>query len=211
MLIAIDFDGVVVDSINETIHAVNLARLSLDSGRQPTRQDISALQDLSYRAFGAQIGVEQSLIEKFEQLVFDHLKSAASKVKLFLGMRECLEELTQRHAVVVVSSNSSKSVSSAFYALRLPEVERVLGWEVGHSKSLKIESALRELTVPASNAVMIGDGVSDIRAGKAASVRTIAVTWGFQPRAVLEKELPDWFVDSPEELVRLIAEQANKH
>lgn len=45
---------------------------------------------------------------------------------------------------------------------------------------------------------------SDIRHGKAAGVRTVAVTWGYQKRHTLEQEKPDFVVDSPDELLNVL-------
>lgn len=51
---------------------------------------------------------------------------------------------------------------------------------------------------------MIGDAISDLREGRAAEVKTIAVTWGFQDRSLLANEEPTHLVDQPEELLRLL-------
>ena len=51
---------------------------------------------------------------------------------------------------------------------------------------------------------MIGDTRSDIRHGKAAGVRTVSVTWGYQKRHTLEQEKPDFVVDSPDELLHVL-------
>jgi phosphoglycolate phosphatase len=50
---------------------------------------------------------------------------------------------------------------------------------------------------------MIGDTIGDIRAGKQSGVQTVAVTWGFQARDLLARELPDYLVDHPEELLTI--------
>ncbi len=49
-------------------------------------------------------------------------------------------------------------------------------------------------------AVLVGDSPFDLRAGRAAGLTTIAVTWGFFPRPVLERERPDMIVDTVPEL-----------
>jgi len=55
-----------------------------------------------------------------------------------------------------------------------------------------------------SNSVMIGDTFYDMRAGKAASMATIAVTWGNGSREALTCESPDYLVDTPQELAMLL-------
>lgn len=45
--------------------------------------------------------------------------------------------------------------------------------------------------------LFLGDSPFDIRAGRAAGVRTAAALWGPFPRAVLEAEAPDFFLNEP--------------
>ncbi len=51
-------------------------------------------------------------------------------------------------------------------------------------------------------ACYVGDAPFDLRAGRAAGVATVAVTWGFFSPADLIAEGPDVVVDTPEELLR---------
>ena len=45
---------------------------------------------------------------------------------------------------------------------------------------------------------MVGDTRGDMKGGHNAEVKSIAVTWGYQLREVLQIEQPDYFIDSPE-------------
>jgi len=64
--------------------------------------------------------------------------------------------------------------------------------------------ALRRLGVAPSEAIFVGDSPHDIVAGKAARVRTAAALWGPFPRAVLEAENPDSFLQSQGDVIDLI-------
>jgi pyrophosphatase PpaX len=62
--------------------------------------------------------------------------------------------------------------------------------------------ALDLLGAKPDDAVYVGDSPFDIRAGKAAGMHAVAVTWGgIHPRERLEAEGPDAVVDSAEELL----------
>jgi pyrophosphatase PpaX len=51
-------------------------------------------------------------------------------------------------------------------------------------------------------AAYVGDSPFDIRAAKAAGMRSVAVTWGrIHDRSRLEREHPDAIVDTAEELL----------
>ena len=55
-----------------------------------------------------------------------------------------------------------------------------------------------------TSAYMIGDAVSDIRAAKETSIKSIAVGWGHQSPSRLMTADPDYLVSSPQELLELL-------
>lgn len=68
--------------------------------------------------------------------------------------------------------------------------------------------ALERLGVAAEEAVFVGDSPHDMAAGRAAGVRTAGALWGPFPRAALEAERPDWLLEAPEAVLRLVEEVA---
>ncbi|MGV3710352.1 MAG: HAD family hydrolase [Gemmatimonas sp.] len=64
--------------------------------------------------------------------------------------------------------------------------------------------ALEALSLPASSAVFVGDSTHDMHAGKAASVRTAAATWGPFSTEELEAAHPTWWLGSMGELRPII-------
>jgi pyrophosphatase PpaX len=67
-----------------------------------------------------------------------------------------------------------------------------------------VEKALSLLGAPASTAVYVGDSIHDMVAGRAAGVRTAAALWGPFGREHLEGATPDYWLESPADLVRLL-------
>jgi len=57
-----------------------------------------------------------------------------------------------------------------------------------------------------SRAVYVGDSTHDMRAGRAAGMRTIAALWGPFEREELEREQPDEFAATPSDLLALLPE-----
>ncbi|MGA1474197.1 MAG: HAD hydrolase-like protein [Prochlorothrix sp.] len=49
----------------------------------------------------------------------------------------------------------------------------------------------------------VGDEVRDVEAARGAGVRSIAVTWGFNTTAVLNRANPDYLIDHPAELIEI--------
>jgi HAD superfamily hydrolase (TIGR01509 family) len=59
----------------------------------------------------------------------------------------------------------------------------------------------------AGRCLFIGDTVHDLKAGRAAGVRTVGVTWGAAGRKRLEAEQPDFLCDDTDELRRCLFRQ----
>jgi phosphoglycolate phosphatase len=60
----------------------------------------------------------------------------------------------------------------------------------------------RFAATPAST-VMVGDGLPDLAIARAAGCRAAAVTWGYTDRAQLAAQRPDFFIETPAELLAL--------
>jgi phosphoglycolate phosphatase len=84
-------------------------------------------------------------------------------------------------------------------------ISRVMGGDLGSTKAERIEQSRREFQSDLQNSLMVGDAISDVRQGKLAGVRTVAVTWGFQERELLEQEAPDFVINNPKDLLKIAA------
>jgi pyrophosphatase PpaX len=67
-----------------------------------------------------------------------------------------------------------------------------------------VQRALALLAVDATRSVFVGDSLHDVHCGRAAGVRTAAVLWGPFTRLDLESGQPDYWVESPADLCRVL-------
>ena len=90
------------------------------------------------------------------------------------------------------------------------EIEAAVSVAGGETFSEKKPSAvpvletLERLGATSDRAVIVGDGYNDIRAGRAAGVRTFAVAWGYDSVDRLAAERPDQLIESVTELHRCL-------
>jgi len=63
-----------------------------------------------------------------------------------------------------------------------------------------------KLGVKTDDIMYVGDTIDDIGAGKAAKAKTVAVLTGAQSREMLEKEKPDFIIESVKDLKNIIGE-----
>jgi len=105
---------------------------------------------------------------------------------------------------------TSKLRTGANRGLRLLELEEELPVRIcaddvvnGKPDPEPVLKALAALDARPEDALFIGDSDHDIHAGRAAGVRTVAVTWGPFAREKLEAAGPTHWVGAPEEVLEL--------
>ncbi len=55
--------------------------------------------------------------------------------------------------------------------------------------------------------LFVGDSIYDIQTGRNAGMKTLAVTWGYQPKEMLAAENPDFIADTPQDIIEYIKQQ----
>lgn len=126
---------------------------------------------------------------------------AAEQVQLMPGAREALDELKQmKKKIVVVTNNGRRGTDRTLDRLDLGGVFDVVVTR-DDADLLKpdpeiVLKALSVARVNADDAILVGDSIIDIKAAKAASVRSVAVPTGPFPVARLLQEEPDFIVSS---------------
>lgn len=207
MLLHFDYDGVLVDSFDQLLSAFRRTALDTGLGRPPTRYDFETIEDLNAAGLAALLGVPEPDIDRYTRRTHAFLDADGYKPAMFPGIPDLLKTLSQRHTIVIVTSNYEHLVRQGLTRNGVDGcVSLVLDARQPGDKGEKIGHALTRFHVPPQEAFMIGDTRGDIRHGRAAGIRTAGVTWGYQSRATLVKEAPDYIVDSPGELLRLLAE-----
>jgi phosphoglycolate phosphatase-like HAD superfamily hydrolase len=126
-------------------------------------------------------------------------------VALFPGVEETLAHLAERGHPLLLFSNASAPYFDA--------VVEVHGLHRFFRRSLSLEEAVRQraardktgmvrhLVADHPRAVVIGDRVHDVEAGRAAGARTVGCLWGFGEPGELSEA--DWLADEPAGLLAL--------
>jgi pyrophosphatase PpaX len=204
--VLLDLDGTVIDSValirESHRHAVRTVlgqeladeRLVANVGRPLIEQ---------MRAFSPERA--QELLDVYKEWNHAH---TAELLLAYEGLEDALRTLRAAGVRLgVVTSKSHPTVDLAWRVLPTLEAcfEVVVAAEDTHRHKPDPEPvrlALERLGAGANGACYVGDSPFDLRAGRAAGIATIAVTWGFFARDELEAEDPDMIVETPGELVR---------
>ncbi len=147
--------------------------------------------------------------KRIYEVVEDIESKAADQVQLMSGAKEALNELRQMNKkIVVVTNNGKLGTERTLERLNLAGmfdgvVTRDDVEELKPDPGI-IFKALKLADADATEAVLVGDAIIDIKAARAASVRSIAVPTGPFPASRLLQEEPDFIVGSFLEVPELI-------
>lgn len=124
------------------------------------------------------------------------------------GARESLVELKRRGYLIAVVTSKGRELATQ--GLRLCGLEGLLDSSVFLEDTRRhkpnpepILAAIERLNIEPSGAAYVGDSPHDLRAARAAGVKSVAALWGPAPRSELESERPDFLVESITDLLTI--------
>ena len=181
-----DFDGVIADSfqqVTDIFHKVGKEYNIIVN----SKDDLARLYENNIFDSLRKKGLSEDNIQ--EMILKIRNEQEKLEIKMFPGMKTFLKEID----FIVITSNIGSIVKKYLNKHNL-KPKRVIGAEHETSKVKKI------LKIKNNKIFYVGDTVGDIKEGKQAKVKTVAVTWGFHNKELLKKENPDFIVDSITEL-----------
>jgi len=136
------------------------------------------------------------------------------KEKLYNGCLEMLETLSKKKEILLAIATgkslrgtkkllSDYDISHYFTSLQTPDNS--------HAKPNPnmIINAMNKVGLDKKDVLMIGDTTLDMKMAKAAGVKAIAVSWGFQPIEILKEAGASLAINDYNELVLAIGEFTN--
>jgi 2-phosphoglycolate phosphatase len=204
-LVVYDLDGTLIDSRADLADSINamLARMGLPTHDQ--KVVIGFVGEGAERLIRRSLGPvhEHRYPEAAPIWREEYGTRLLSKTKLYDGIRELLELPPPLRAVL-----TNKPGGFAREILRgLDATDRFAQIVGGDERPRKpspegLFQLCRELSVAPGEALLVGDSAVDVATGKAARVRTCAVTWGIGERASLTSA--DYLCGTPAEVARLL-------
>ncbi len=198
-----DLDGTLIDSVADLAKAVNLLRADL------TLPPLDLKTVGNYVGDGATMLVRRSLPEgafspeRLKRFLDFYRVHLLDETRIYPGIADFLIQ-HQGEKMAVVTNKPHDLTMTLLYELGLiPFFSAVIGGGGGLPKKpdpLPVLQALRELQADAGRAVMIGDHHTDLRAGRAAGIKTCFCAFGVGNDG---GEPYDFLAETPADLLRL--------
>lgn len=202
-LLLFDFDGVLVDSLDIYEKTVTECLEAINQPLTRGREEFLELFDGNFYECLVQKGVD---LKKFMEAAVDILARVNYKdMKPIEAMLPVLNHLKERSLLVIISSNDTPTILEALSLYDFNGIFReVLGSDFMLSKRDKILYAAEKYNAALADICYIGDTTGDIREGKQAGVRTAGVAWGWHGQKRIIAAGPDYFAQTPADLLCLV-------
>jgi len=197
-LLIFDLDGTLVNTLEDITASVNFTLAQL--GKSPLEMKTvrrfvgDGINALIERSLG---GLSDRAEEAAKIYKEHHRRNLVKGSKLYPSVKETLEYYKALPMAVI----TNKSMEFCHPLLNKLEIEHYFKMVIGADYGLALKPApdavlriLEEYKVSKENAVIVGDGNTDIEAGKAAGVITCAVTYGFRTEEELVGLKPDFMI-----------------
>ncbi|MCB4791365.1 MAG: HAD-IA family hydrolase [Elusimicrobia bacterium] len=207
-LIIFDLDGTLVNTKKDIARAINYSLVNVGL----KEKDIETIT--SYIGEGLRNTMFKALDLKHEELLDKavglfksyYIEHPVDDAYVYPGVKEFLEKATMTKAVI-----SNKDRDLCVKTLELLNIngyfDVVVGGEDPNCRKpdpCPLLKVMKNLGVDSSSSMIVGDMESDIIAGKAAKIKTCAVTYGFGKIEDIRKAAPDYLIDSFSELNKFI-------
>lgn len=204
-LVMFDLDGTLADTGHDLADAVNFTRAHFDRGALPDQAIYAHVgRGVEHLLKHALPEESPNHFEDMMRVFLDHYEHhLLDRTVLYPGAREILEYFRDKRRVLI-SNKIERLAVAVVRGLGVDnQFDTILGGDSGAEKKphpALLNLVLRRFQIPAARALMIGDGDTDIDAGKGAGVITCGVTYGMGNKDDLITAKPDYLIEDLSQL-----------
>lgn len=206
-LLIFDLDGTLANTLGDIAASLNhtLGRL----GRGPLPIDTvgryvgDGLEMMLTRALGGQSDLTAGAAAIY---IEHHRRNLVVSTSLYPAVKETLEYFKSLPMAVI--TNKAREFSEPL--LERLGIRQYFRMIIGADDGLPLKPApdsikkiMGTIQAPREHTVIVGDGTTDVRAGKTAGIITCAVTYGFRSEEELRRAVPDYVIREISELKKL--------
>jgi HAD superfamily hydrolase (TIGR01662 family) len=212
-----DLDGTLIDSIDIYFTIVENALKRLNLPAVSRNQIIAAAES---EEFKWELVLPQEVLSRKEEIIDETWavineiapQMFADNLELIQGAERIVENLSSGGLKIgLVTSTQSQYLETKMQPLKKAGVDKLFEAIITSDDVEKRKPApdpliacAQQLELKPGGCVYVGDTTTDIKAGKAAGMRTIGVLTGFDGYETLETENPDAIIESVRNLMEVI-------
>ncbi len=203
--IIFDFDGTIADTLDSVVRIVN-SHAEYFGYKKVTKEDIPYLQGKKPREILSYLGISifklPSWIRKIHSEINKEIANMAPTVNISPLVSEIYHD--EHFHLGIITSNTQENVEQFLDKNELNFFDFIRTGKSVFGKSHVINKIIKQRNVSKRDVFYVCDEVRDVEAARKSGIKSIAVTWGYNTKDALQKENPDFLVDTPEALRDII-------
>ena len=200
-----DFDGTIADTLPLIIEFFN-QNAEKFGFKKLGPSEVEGLRNKTVLEIIKEFKISLFRLPFIAKKLRDDLRKKIRDTKLIPEIKEVFFKLKKKgFKIGILSSNSKENIKKFLKANDLLIFEFIYSESNIFGKGNALKSLLKKLKVNSKEVVYIGDEVRDIEACKKNGVKIISVTWGFNKKEVLLKNKPDYLINKPEEILKIVS------
>ena len=199
-----DFDGTVADTLDSVVKIVN--NNSENFGyRKVTKEDIPYLQGKKPKEILSYLGISIFKLPLWIKKIHSEINKEISNMKPTVNISLLLSQLNNEENVHLgmLTSNTQENVREFLSKNQLEYFDFIRTGKSVFGKSHIINKIIKERHAEKSNVFYVCDEVRDIEAARKSGIKSVAVTWGYNNKEALEKEVPDFLAENVEDMQKI--------
>jgi phosphoglycolate phosphatase-like HAD superfamily hydrolase len=202
--IIFDFDGTIADTLSSIYKIIN--RLAVENGlTELSSEEFKRLRDKHpfeiVKEYRIPLLKLPFLIRKGQTM----MKKDIPNINFIAGIKETLSILKERgYRLGVLTSNSEENIKLFLDKNGLDLFEFTYTSSNLFGKVRPLNKIINKYKLKKDEIIYVGDEVRDIEACKKVGIQIIAVTWGFNSEDICKKYSPEYIVNKPEELLKIL-------
>jgi len=196
-----DFDGTLADSSDIFMNAWNTYADQYDYD-PVVKEDLILTRNLTIQQRAKQFRFPMHKLPVILPKIYRYFKENVTEVKLFDGIKEMLDTLSEKdYEITILSSNAKENIELLLKQEQIHSVSQVLTSSKLFGKDTVIKKFLKQKQLAPEQLLYVGDEVRDIMACNKVNVPFLWVSWGLDGYEMIEKENPKYVVHTPKELL----------
>jgi|SRR3989344_8397657 len=199
-----DFDGTIADSMDEMLKIVN------DNAEKYGFKRLSHKKIRFLMGKGAKYLINYLKVPKYKipflmQELREKISSKVPDLKPFESIPMTLKKLHKRKfRLGILTSNSRDNVEIFLKNKSLEVFDFIYHGSSLFGKDRMLNKMLKEQKLEKSETAYVGDEDRDLEAAKKVGLTSIAVTWGFNSKKLLQSVKPDYLIEKPKDILSVI-------
>lgn len=201
--IVFDFDGTIADSTEGVLKFVN------DNHQKYGFKKLSEKKVNFLKSKGSKYVINYLKIPKHKipfllKDVRIELGKVLENTRPYKGISVIIKKLYTNFKLGILTSNSKENVEKFLVKNKLEYFDFIYHGSSLFGKDKMLKKMFREKKLIKNETIYVGDEDRDIKAAKKVSIKSAAVTWGFNSRKLLQSTKPDFLIDKPSNLLQVI-------